>query len=164
MKLVFVGRQMGQETFDPKECAGEEWVMMVDLDRCIACGACEMACQLEHGETIAEPGSFRPILVAGDDGGPTFVLPLACRHCETPCQYHDDYNFWITCPSSRQHWTGKAYCDSCAGRLEQGLWPACATRCTMKTIFFGHPPDIAFALNEKRLREMGDVEIKPFER
>jgi len=157
MKLVFVGRQMGHETFDPGQCDPDEFVMMVDVDRCIACGACQMACQLEHG-------AFRPILVGTDDHGPTFILPLACRHCETPCEYHDDYNFWITCPSSRQRWIGKTYCDTCAGRLEKGLWPACATRCTMKTIFVGRPPDIAFVLNEKRLREMGDVEIKPFER
>ena len=164
MRLLFTGRQMGSETFDASRCDPDESVMLVDVDRCIACGACELACQLEHGETAGAPGAFRPIMVGTADDGPTVLLPLACRHCETPCEYYDDYNFWITCPSTRDRWTGKAYCDTCAGRLEKGLWPACATRCTMKTIFFGYPADIAFVLNEKRLREMGDVEIRPFDR
>ena len=85
MRLLFTGRQMGSETFDAARCDPDEPVMLVDVDRCIACGACELACQLEHGDTAGTPGAFRPIMVGKADDGPTVLLPLACRHCETPC-------------------------------------------------------------------------------
>ena len=44
-------------------------------------------------------------------------------------------------------------------RLAKGMMPACATRCSMKAIYFGYPKDVWFALNEKRLRGMGDLTL-----
>ena len=156
MRILFVGAELGRETADLGKSDPRELVMMVDVDRCISCGACELACRLEHAEESGQPAVFRPVTLGGER---TLWLPLACRHCDDPCEYFNEYNFWITCPSTKVHGDAQVYCDGCAARIDEGLWPACASRCTMKTIYFGHAPDVAFALTEKRLREMGDVEL-----
>lgn len=160
MRVVFVSKRFRREAIDLAGCDPDAPMMMVDVDRCISCGACQMACQVEHGG-VGAPAPFRPIATGpeGAGSGRTVYPPLACRHCDDPCQYHGEYNFWITCPSPRGPETGLTFCDSCIARLDRGLWPACATRCTMKTIYFGRPADLAFVLGEKRLREMGDVEF-----
>jgi len=148
---------------DLEGCDDEEWVMLIDADRCISCGACQMACEIEHGNSIDVPGCFRPIEVAGkieNDKKRIVYLPLACRHCKLPCDYYNPYNFWTICPIGQEQEKELMSCDSCLERINEGLWPACATTCSMKTIYFGTMQDIRFTLMEKGLREMGKVEIK----
>ncbi len=158
MKLVFVSRRFRVERFAPGACGGE-WIMLVDLDRCIGCGACALACGIEHEERQGEVGSPRPILSGSGEAHERMVcLPGTCRHCKTRCEYHNDYNFWTICPSMKSKTSIASFCDACGNRLAQGQWPACATRCTMKTIYFGRGPEMELILGEKRLREMGDVE------
>lgn len=161
MRLLFVSRRFKGERFDARICRADELVMMVDLDRCIGCGACALACQIEHEGALGADEPMRPVLAAaGAPEGRMVCLPLTCRHCETPCEYQSDYNFWTLCPSAKTKRATRAFCDSCVQRLGEELWPACATRCTMKTIYFGRPADMALILDEKRLREMGDVEFE----
>lgn len=59
--------------------------MMIDLDRCIACGACAMACKMEH----ATPAGTYWCNVHRKEVGeyPTAemrFLPTACMHCDNP--------------------------------------------------------------------------------
>lgn len=162
MKILFVSTKFEGTLLGLSDCDPEESVLMVDIDRCISCGTCGLACQMETGKDAAHPGSCRRIKAAPEQGGENgrmITLPLMCRHCAAPCEYHSQYNFWITCPSSGAHNEKNIACDFCGQRAEQGLWPACATRCTMKTIYFGPARDILFVLKEKKLREMGDVRI-----
>ncbi|MCL5024040.1 MAG: 4Fe-4S binding protein [Nitrospirae bacterium] len=161
MKLVFVSKQFERAAFDLSHCDPEELVMVIDTDRCISCGSCELACQLERGGRENCPASFRPTGAGPgrQENEHAVHLPLSCRHCDTPCDYYSQYNFWITCPSNKREDGKTVPCDFCAERLKEGLWPACATRCTMKAIYFGPVKDIAFVLREKRLREMGDVAL-----
>ena len=162
MKVLFVSKKFERTTLDLSRCDPGELIMMVDVDRCIACGSCELACQIENGEDAANPAPVRPFGVEQENGEGNrrmVCLPLACRHCGSPCDYYSQYNFWITCPSDRTRNEKSTACDFCVKRTEKGLWPACATRCTMKAIYFGPAGDILFTLEEKRLREMGDVRI-----
>ncbi|MEW6768731.1 MAG: 4Fe-4S binding protein [Pseudomonadota bacterium] len=162
MRFLFLSRRLRAETFDAEASDPNEYVLAVDTDRCIACGACEMACRIEHRDQDELIGSTRPILVGGDENkeqGRMLCLPHACRQCDEPCEAHDPYNFWSICPSAKAKEATESFCDTCVSRLGEGQWPACATRCTMKTIYFGKPDEIKFLINEKRLNELGDVEF-----
>ncbi|MBU1697075.1 MAG: 4Fe-4S binding protein [Proteobacteria bacterium] len=160
MKILFSSKKFETEMMDPEKCDPDELVMMIDVDRCISCGSCEIACQLEHRKGAETSGPFRPIAIGfekPENERCVVCLPLSCRHCESPCEYYSPYNFWINCPETEKKSKKTLSCDFCIDRTKKGLWPACATRCTMKTIYFGYARYIAFVLGEKRLREMGDV-------
>jgi Fe-S-cluster-containing dehydrogenase component len=160
MDLIFTGSQFENET-EPLEIPEDRVVMMVDMDRCIRCGTCQLACWLQHANE-GEPGEVRILNV---DGGKNvkehiFSLPGSCRQCRTPCLYYDINNSWIRCPDEKVPAKAKEpACDLCLERREQGYWPACATRCPMKTIYVGTLKEIRIVLRDKRLREYGDVVI-----
>ncbi len=162
MKIVFVSKMFEGTGHGLIDCDPDEYVMIVDLDRCISCGACELSCQLENRRGENFPTPVRRIRLAQQedrDHERILSLPLSCRHCESPCEHETPYNFWIICPETAGKNDNSSMCDLCAERGESGLWPACATRCTMKTIYFGTAKDMLFVLREKKLREMGDVRI-----
>ena len=162
MKIVNVSKNFEKsQHLHLEEIDPDEWVIMVYVDRCISCGACELACQMEHSGDLSSRSSFRPIQFenTGTRRKHTVYLPLACRHCENRCEYFSTHNFWVTCPEGRKERETLQPCDFCAERAKKGYWPACATRCSMKTIYFGPSKDVLFTLVEKRLREMGETAI-----
>ena len=57
--------------------------LMIDLERCIGCKSCEVACKQEHG---LGPGEYRNrVLWLGDPDGPALdFLTVACQHCDRP--------------------------------------------------------------------------------
>jgi Fe-S-cluster-containing dehydrogenase component len=154
MNLIFTSKKFEKQGVD-LDAEPDELVMAVDLDRCINCGACGVACELQHGVA-------RFIKIGSDEGEgktATFFLPLTCRQCETRCVYYDTHNFWISCPEKEGAQAAGIFdaCDLCKDRIDKGFWPACATRCSMKAIYFGQMSDIRIVLREKRFRELGDV-------
>jgi len=64
--------------------------IMVDIEKCLACRSCEIACALAHsrsgilGEALTEqpmPQRRVSVVPAGE-----FAVPIQCRHCEdAPC-------------------------------------------------------------------------------
>jgi Fe-S-cluster-containing dehydrogenase component len=158
MKILWVSTKFTRQEAELEKLPEEETILMVDLDRCISCGACQYACQIEHRRgnlSEAKPRVFSVKMKEGNNACRSIHLPLSCRHCDTPCEYYDSNNFWVTCNSDAE--SRDDLCDSCADRSKNGLMPACAMRCSMKCIYFGYAKDILFALNEKRLRQMGEV-------
>ena len=116
MKLIYTGSQVAKNA-EVAPVGDEEVVMMVDVDRCIRCGTCQLACAVEYGEE-GKPGEVRNLHV-GEEGGKMqiFNLPGACRQCRTPCMYYDLHNFWIRCPDEK--FSAKAKepsCDLCLKR------------------------------------------------
>jgi len=84
--------------YPPREAGDTRWGMLIDLDQCIGCNACVVACQAENN--IAVVG--KPEIAAGRSlhwlridhyykGPPeapqSAFLPVPCMHCEhAPCE------------------------------------------------------------------------------
>ncbi len=113
MKMFFVSRRFKGESFRTEACATGELVMLVDVDRCIGCGACAIACSIEHEDAPGTGEPMHPVVTASQASARMVCLPLTCRHCETPCEYQNDYNFWTICPSGKTRSAIRAFCDSC---------------------------------------------------
>ncbi len=137
---------------------------VLDLGKCLGCGACVLACRLENQ---LRPGvSWRRVLPLNLDrygGGPTYHFSLACHHCDRPACL-------AACPSGayirrsdglvvlRKEWClGCRYCEMacpfgapsfdcetgvmtkchlCAHRIDKGLLPACVAACPTNALSF----------------------------
>ena len=72
------------------------WAMVVDLDRCIGCGACQTACNAENNVAVVgkkrvlegrEMFWLRIERYFEDQGPPVRFLPVMCQHCDAaPCE------------------------------------------------------------------------------
>jgi anaerobic selenocysteine-containing dehydrogenase/Fe-S-cluster-containing dehydrogenase component len=130
---------------------------VLDLGRCVGCGACVLACRLENGWTAENPWRrVVPLNLARRPSGPTYFLSLACHHCERPacvaacpsrayerradgvvvhhesrcigCRYCE-----MACPFGAPRYDPArgvmTKCHLCHHRLDAGEAPACTTAC-----------------------------------
>jgi len=91
------GYDPGRDFYPPHDHDGYRWSMVVDLDRCIGCGACASACYAENnvgvvGEKNVQKGREMAWLQVQRYFDPeqkakiTF-LPMLCQHCDNaPCE------------------------------------------------------------------------------
>jgi anaerobic selenocysteine-containing dehydrogenase/Fe-S-cluster-containing dehydrogenase component len=91
------GYRPDKDIYPPHEYKEHRWAMVVDLSRCIGCGACAVACYAENnvsvvGEERVRRGHHLPwlqVVPYRDDEDPRRLgfLPLACQHCDAaPCE------------------------------------------------------------------------------
>ena len=59
MRIVYVGTHYNERDIALRDVHPDEIVLLVDMDRCIACGACRLACQAEHGDPPHRPESTK---------------------------------------------------------------------------------------------------------
>jgi Fe-S-cluster-containing dehydrogenase component len=164
----------------------EEMLLLVDIDRCIACHACEVACKQEHG---LPPG---PRWTSVTTVGPRekegqlhqdFVF-ATCLQCDTPvcvtvCRFgalskREDGLVAIdesackkcglcalSCPFGAVHLrpdTGIAWkCDQCIGRVATGLPPACAQHCAGGSVQYVTESEAAAIVNGRHEARFGKV-------
>ncbi|MDO8751333.1 MAG: 4Fe-4S dicluster domain-containing protein [Dehalococcoidia bacterium] len=72
------------------------YAMVIDLDRCLACQACVIACKMENNVPASTPDSFKaqkmtfrtrvvPLTTSGRYPNPHVdILPVLCNQCENP--------------------------------------------------------------------------------
>ena len=140
-----------------------------DVKRCIGCFSCESHCKSKNnlpvGPRFCQLIMVGPKLVNNLPRTANIFMP--CFHCEDPwcvaaCptgamqkRAKDGIVFveeslcvgcksCITaCPWGTPQWnpeTGKAVkCDYCMDRVDEGLEPACVTKCITKCLHFGEP-------------------------
>ena len=84
-----------RDSYRDWEYPGRAWGMVLDLDACIGCNACSLACQAENNTPVVGPEEvargremhwLRVDLHAEPDGRGAFQ-PVPCMHCEkAPCE------------------------------------------------------------------------------
>ena len=146
------------------------WRMALDIERCIGCHACSVACKVENSVPL---GRFRTKVYYLDEGQFPKVkrhfLPTLCMQCEdTPCLKACDRTAIIkgadgivrvdpdrcehvgaceaTCPygaigCDENDIADK--CDFCSHRLDAGMEPACVETCPAEVFHFGDANDPA---------------------
>jgi formate dehydrogenase iron-sulfur subunit len=152
-------------------------LIYADLERCIDCRACEVACQREHNDL-----SNISIVLVED----RFAVPLSCRHCEkAPCvmacytealSSAEDGTIsfdaakctgcglcMLACPFGVVgfDWSGKVIhnCDLCAERLAEGKPPTCVITCPTQALSYDEYE--AFVQEAKRRAALAMVRAMP---
>jgi molybdopterin-containing oxidoreductase family iron-sulfur binding subunit len=86
-----------RDFYPPHEHADYRWAMVVDLDKCIGCGACAVACYAENNigivgvDRIIEGREMSWLRVEryldSKNGKRIIFLPMMCQHCDNaPCE------------------------------------------------------------------------------
>lgn len=160
-----------------------QYSLLVDLDRCVGCRACELACkqenQLPEGTQWIRMIKIGPEVVNGTLA--MRFVPLPCMHCgKAPCidvcptraiSKRPDgivvideakcigcrYCLWV-CPfGAPQFNVSKGVmekCKLCLQRVEKGLKPACVRTCHLKALKFGTTEELSELARKKMAKMM----------
>ena len=77
MRVIYIGTKYNERGTALRDVHPDEIVMIVDMDRCIGCGACRLGCQAEHGDAFTAP--VRRIGMCHINNKPTKLLALTRR-------------------------------------------------------------------------------------
>ena len=152
-----------------KAVAGKEpvYAMIIDLERCMGCQTCIVACQIEKGDLS---GGFNATVRYTEKGtypvARQYFVPLQCNQCQDPlCMAACDsgaikqldsgiiFTDWNVCngsgacveacPFGMRHMVilegqvKSAKCDFCLQRLHQNKEPVCVATCPSRARLFG---------------------------
>lgn len=148
------------------------YALVVNVDRCIGCHACEMACKVENGVSL---GSYWNKVVQVGPAGTyldlhVYWLPIQCQQCEdAPCthvcptgaSYRNEDGVvlidkdkcigckycMMACPYGVRSWNVEENvvekCTLCAQRTGTGGLPKCVEDCCADARFYGDLDDPA---------------------
>jgi molybdopterin-containing oxidoreductase family iron-sulfur binding subunit len=91
------GYDPAKDTAQPRRYTAHRWAMVIDLDRCIGCGACAVACQAENNVAVVGPVEAAKGRIMNwlrivpyrhpEDPRRVGFLPMLCQHCDSaPCE------------------------------------------------------------------------------
>jgi len=153
--------------------------ILVDIDLCVGCFACEVACKQEHNLPQG-PKLMKVVQVGPKEIGGKLVMdfvPMHCRHCENPpcieacpvdaiSKRNDgivlfDENLCIgcgecieVCPFGAPQYNPEKQimqaCDLCHERIDQGLLPICVQNCPTDALVFGDPNSLSERVRQKK--------------
>jgi len=133
--------------------------MVIDLNICIGCNACTMACKAEHA---TPPGVFWGKVLEKEVGkypaARRVFLPVLCNHCKNPaCMeafpygartfHHQQATYFgngrTPFEEAKQDFSEGVVmkCNFCVDRVEQGMDPACVQTCPTECRVFGDLDD-----------------------
>lgn len=147
------------------------YALIVNVDRCIGCHSCEMACKVEND--VALGGYWNKVIQVGPLGTypdiHTYWLPLQCQQCENPAcvhvcptgaSYRDESNnvvlidkekcigckyCMMACPYGVRSWNTQEKCVEkctlCGQLTNRGESPRCVTACCADARFWGDLDD-----------------------
>lgn len=170
MSLIFVGKQIERNDLPDIDGLPRDHVsMVVDIDRCIACHGCEVACFIENDLPLSV--RVNPQIQLGTEVGKKFTFlnfSMRCAHCDNPqCRlicpvnaYKQDPDGFvihneercigcqlcrISCPYGAPKYDPErgrvVKCDFCIERVKKGQNPQCVSKCIMKALRFGRLGD-----------------------
>ncbi|MFX1509467.1 MAG: 4Fe-4S dicluster domain-containing protein [Promethearchaeota archaeon] len=156
-----------------------QYALIIDIERCVGCYACEVACKQENNIPPGSPSWIQVVQVGprlvGDELTLHFV-PTVCKHCANPpcieacpedaISKRDDGIVLIdtelcigckacieACPFKAPQFNEEQNvvekCTLCVHRVEKGLQPNCAAHCPVEAIYFGDPTEIAQQLRKE---------------
>ena len=162
--------------------------LVVDLDKCIGCHACEVACKNENGIALGE--YWNRVLQIGPHGTfpdlEQYWLPVQCQQCEdAPCvhvcptgaSYRDADGkvlvdkekcigckyCMMACPYGVRSWNKEQKvvekCTLCNHLTAAGEKPACVKNCCGKARFYGDLDDPNSELAQLRATKGKNVHI-----
>jgi len=161
---------------------------LVDLNLCMGCKGCEIACKVENEVPLSswrlrvkyiDIGSF-------PDTSRSFT-PLRCNHCENaPCEricpvsalhYLDNgivnidsercigcAGCMMACPYGAIYMDPESNtadkCTYCAHRIEGGLMPACVVACPVEANIFGDVEDKTSQISRYIMEHQGNIQVR----
>ena len=122
-----------------------QYSMVIDLDACVGCGACDIACKLENNVPESFAWSNHIMETSGTFPNVKFrYIPTLCNHCSNaPCVE--------VCPTTAMH------------KLDNGITMHDASKCIgCAACRVACPYDVIYFNDEKpHLREDANVELIP---
>jgi len=160
----------------------EKKSLLVDIDLCYGCLACEVACKQEHGLDVG------PHFIKVHEVGPKKIggkltmdyVPMGCKHCGKPacieaCPEDAIYKrsdgivliieekctgcktCMEACPFGALQFipekNGVGKCDLCVEQTDKGLLPACVHHCPTGALIFGDPNLLSEQIQKRRAED-----------
>ena len=120
------------------------YAIVVDLDRCIGCHGCEIACK---NENEVELGSFwSKVVQVGPFGDyphlQQYFLPVMCQQCaDSPCTHVCPTGASYRDPETNVVLVDKEKCTLCGQLTSVGEQPKCVAACCASARFYGDLDD-----------------------